>query len=331
VRHVIKPSVSFSYVPAMEGQSAKMYKSVQTDTTGNKFQEYSIFEGSIYGTPSMPGRSGNVSFSLVNIIEAKVFARDDTTGKPNKVKIIDNFGINTSYNIFADSMRWLPVTMQMRTTLFNNINISANSSFSLYGLDSNGRPTGTFLFEQNKRLMRLTSFSTSLDLSLNDLLNRDKEKKQTGSEGAQNALGQILPDENGAQVPGRQFPSSNNTLLTDKYGYSTFDVPWRLNLSYSLNYYKEGFTSTLSQTVSFSGNVSVTKKMAVTYTSGYDITAREITMTQIGMTRDLHCWVMSFNWVPNGSMQSWNFTIRVKASVLGDLKYERRKDYHDNY
>ena len=54
-------------------------------------------------------------------------------------------------------------------------------------------------------------------------------------------------------------------------------------------------------------------------------------MTQIGMTRDLHCWEMNFNWVPNGSMKMWNFTIRVKASVLGDLKYERRKDFHDNY
>jgi len=331
VRHVIKPSVSFSYVPSMEGQSAKMYKSVQTDTTGNKFQEYSIFEGSIYGTPSMPGRSGNVSFSLVNIIEAKVFARDDTTGKPQKVRIIDNLGINTSYNIFKDSMRWQPITMQMRTTLFNNINVSASSSFSLYGLDSNGRPTGTFLFEQNKKLMRLTNFSTSLDLSLSDLLNRDKADKQTGSDGAQNALNQILPEENGGPVQGRQFPSSNNSLVNDTYGYAAFNVPWRLNLSYSLNYYKDGLTPSLSQTISCSGNVSVTKKMAVTYTSGYDITAREITMTQIGMTRDLHCWVMSFNWVPNGSMQMWNFTIRVKASVLGDLKYERRKDYHDTY
>jgi hypothetical protein len=331
VRHVIKPSVSFSYVPAMDGQSSRMYKSVQTDSTGNKFQEYSIFEGSIYGTPSTSGRSGNVGFSLVNIIEAKVYARNDTTGKPNKVKIIDNLGINTSYNIFADSVKWAPITMQMRTTLFNNINVSANSSFSLYGLNSKGGPTGTFLFEQNRKLMRLTNFSTSLDLNVSDLFQKDKDNKQTGTGGAQNALGQILPDENGAQEPGKQFTSSNNTLQTDKYGYATFDVPWSLNLSYSLNYYKVGFTPTLSQTVSFSGNVSVTKKMAVTYTSGYDITAREITMTQIGMTRDLHCWVMSFNWVPNGTMQSWNFTIRVKASVLGDLKYERRKDYHDTY
>jgi hypothetical protein len=71
--------------------------------------------------------------------------------------------------------------------------------------------------------------------------------------------------------------------------------------------------------------------MSMTYTSGYDFKGKQITMTQIGITRDLHCWQMNFNWVPNGSMKMWNFTIRVKASVLGDLKYERRKDFHDTY
>jgi len=54
-------------------------------------------------------------------------------------------------------------------------------------------------------------------------------------------------------------------------------------------------------------------------------------MTNIGITRDLHCWTMSFNWVPNGTLKMWNFTIRVKSSVLADLKYERRKDFHDEY
>jgi hypothetical protein len=35
--------------------------------------------------------------------------------------------------------------------------------------------------------------------------------------------------------------------------------------------------------------------------------------------------------VPIGTTKGWNFTVRVKASVLGDLKYERRKDFHDTY
>ena len=58
-----------------------------------------------------------------------MFAKNDTTGKPKKIKIIDNFGINTSYNIFADSMRWSPVSMALRTSLFNNFNISVVAVF----------------------------------------------------------------------------------------------------------------------------------------------------------------------------------------------------------
>jgi hypothetical protein len=54
-------------------------------------------------------------------------------------------------------------------------------------------------------------------------------------------------------------------------------------------------------------------------------------VSQLQVSRDLHCWDMSFSWFPNGYMKMWTFSIRVKASVLADLKYERRHDYHDNY
>jgi hypothetical protein len=137
-----------------------------------------------------------------------------------------------------------------------------------------------------------------------------------------------LPGPNG---PEQTLAAAGSDAGVDKYGYPTFNVPWTMSLSYSLSYYKTGLTSSINQTLSFNGSVTVTKKMSMTYTSGYDFKGKEITMTQIGMTRDLHCWQMNFNWVPNGTMQMWNFTLRVKATVLADLKYERRKDFHDSY
>ena len=328
IRHVIKPSISFSYVPSFKGLSSDMYRQVQVDTAG-RMREYSIYEGNIYGTPSLASKSGNISFSLVNILEGKVFTRNDTTGKAKKVKIIDNFSINTSYNIFADSMNWAPIGMQLRTTILEKINISANSSFSLYGLDSEGRPTGTFLYSQSKKLMRLTNFTTSFDFSLSELISGNNDMRNTNS--SQSGINQGPQRDESLTGPGVPDQQNSDVGLIDEYGYPVFNVPWSLNLSYSLNYRKSAFTPVISQTLSFNGNVSVTKKMSVNFTSGYDFTGKQITMTQIGMTRDLHCWEMNFNWVPNGSLKSWNFTIRVKASVLGDLKYERRKDFHDSY
>jgi hypothetical protein len=327
IRHVIKPSVGFSYVPSFNGLSSDMYRDVQIDTSDRR-SEYSIFEGGIFGTPSLSNRSGSFSFSLINLLEAKVFDKNDTTGKPKKVKLIDNFGITTSYNIFADSMRWSPVAMVMRTTLFNNFNISANTNFSLYGTDSYGRSIGTYNYVQNKKIMRLTNFSASLDFNLSELLKSQDKNKTATTQNNQNQPAQGLYESSGAVT---QPGTAQTPVLTDNYGYATFDVPWSLNVSYSLNYMKSIVKTPVTQSLSLNGNLSLTKKMNITYTSGYDFTMKQITMTQIGITRDLHCWDMSFNWIPNGSMKMWNFTLRVKAAVLSDLKYERRKDYHDTY
>jgi lipopolysaccharide export system protein LptA len=340
IRHVIKPTIGFSYTPYFAGLSSKMYRQVQVDADSTHRSPYSIYDGNIFGTPSLSQKSGNISFSLVNIVEAKVFEKNDTTGKAKKVKLIDNFGISTSYNIFADQFKWAPIAMDLRTILVNNLNFTARSTFSLYGTDSVGNPVNKFLFAQNNKLMRLTSFSAGLDFSLSDLLKKNKDKNKTG--GAQNALDQGLQQTNqsiqanGQGMPGSTEMKGQNALpggavTKDPYGYPVFNMPWTLNMSYSLSYNKSGLKSILSQYVTFNGSATFTKKMSATFTSGYDFTAKQVTVTNIGMTRDLHCWEMSLNWIPNGILQSWNFTIRVKASVLGDLKYDRRKDFHDTY
>jgi hypothetical protein len=130
---------------------------------------------------------------------------------------------------------------------------------------------------------------------------------------------------------GQSNDQNQAAVPRDEYGYQQFDVPWSMNLSYSLNYSKPGIKSNITQAMTMNGNVTLTKAMAITYISGYDFTGKSITMTSIGVRRDLHCWEMNLNWIPVGSMKGWNFTIRAKASVLGDMKYERRKDYHDSY
>ncbi|MCK7531580.1 MAG: hypothetical protein MZV63_11390 [Marinilabiliales bacterium] len=112
IRHVMKPSIGFSWSPESEKLSSDMYKTVQSDTLGNT-REYSIYEGSIYGTPSAGMRSGSVTLGLSNILEAKVFAKNDTTGKPKKIKLIESLSLNTSYNLFSDSLNWSPVSMSL--------------------------------------------------------------------------------------------------------------------------------------------------------------------------------------------------------------------------
>jgi lipopolysaccharide assembly outer membrane protein LptD (OstA) len=333
IRHVMKPSVSFSYSPEAEKLASDMYRTVQYDTLGNT-REYSIYEGSIYGTPSTGRRSGSVSFSLTNIVEAKVYARNDTTGKPKKVKLIDNLSLNTSYNIFSDSLNWSPVSMSFRTTLAENINLQASSSFNIYGLSETGTTVNELAVSQGRGLARMTSLNMSLDCDLGRLLKKKDGSRQQASGSARQqsplagsgAIGADIPEDAGG-------PDSNLPLASkgfDEYGYAEFDLPWSLRMAYNFSYSRPALRTTISQTLTLSGDVRLTSKTAINYSTGYDFKQKEITMTRVGISRDLHCWEMSFSWIPTGYMKSWSFTIRAKSSMLQDLKYERRKDYHEN-
>ncbi|MRR20179.1 LPS-assembly protein LptD [bacterium] len=331
IRHVMKPSIGFSYSPESEKLSSDMYKTVQYDTLGNT-REYSIYEGSIFGTPSAGKRSGSVTFGLSNIVEAKVFAKDDTTGKPKKIKLIESLSLNTSYNIFSDSLNWSPIGMSFRTTLAENINLQASSTFNPYAISENGTTISEPAITQGQGLVRMTNLNMSLDFDLGRLLSRKgSDGRQdasdgTGQQGAGRPSGALGGEGAG---PASNLPLANNNI--DEYGYVKFDVPWSLRMAYNFNYSKPGLNTNITQAMTLSGDVKLTPKTALTYNTGYDFKQKEITMTRVGISRDLHCWEMSFSWIPVGYMRSWNFTIRAKASMLQDLKYERRKDYHENY
>ncbi|HML85672.1 MAG TPA: hypothetical protein PKE52_10985, partial [Bacteroidales bacterium] len=78
-----------------------------------------------------------------------------------------------------------------------------------------------------------------------------------------------------------------------------------------------------------SGDVSITPKWKFQFQTGYDFESKKITYSSMNLYRDLHCWEMRFNWIPFGSMKSWNFQINVKATMLQDLKLTKKKDFRD--
>jgi hypothetical protein len=121
-----------------------------------------------------------------------------------------------------------------------------------------------------------------------------------------------------------------NILDNPEY-YVDFNIPWSLNLTYTLNYRSVGFQDgEVTQTLRFNGDLSITPKWKVTYTSGYDFEMKEFTQTRLGIFRDLHCWELNFSWVPFGRFTSYDFSIRAKSSLLQDLKLNRRRSFTDN-
>jgi lipopolysaccharide assembly outer membrane protein LptD (OstA) len=343
VRHVMKPSIGFSYVPYIKGLSTEMYRDVQVDTLGN-IRSYSIFENSLFGTPSLSQRSGGISLSLVNILEAKVFEKDDTTGKARKVRLVENLGLSTSYNIFADSIKWSRVNMSFRTMLFEQIGISANATFDPYALNERGVRTAQFLFRTDNKLLRLENVSASLDFDLRRLLGVDQRSSGTGSGQATGRSGGRMDEEGETGILSGRESSPAETMLStptglevDEFGYAVVDMPWTMTVAYNFNLTNgfnltKGITEpTIRQQFTLNGTLKIANKTDINYTTGYDISAKQITMTRIGIRRDLHCWHMSFNWIPTGYLKSWDFTIRINSAMLSDLKYERRKDYRENF
>ncbi len=315
IRHIVTPTVGFSWRP--DYSKTKYYKTVQIDTSGKK-STYSIFQNGIFGSPPS-GKYGMVNFSLNNNLEMKVKSKNDTANKINKISLLEQLSFNTSYNTALDSLKWQPLQIQARTTLFKILNLYGNATYGFYAYDSLGRNINQFEYNKSKKIGNLTSASLSVSAGLNSdgfVKNKTNQATETAKQAA-TAAG--LPE---------------NYL---DY-YVDFKIPWTLQLSYNLNYTRTTFNTTKQKYeyntikgLTFYGDLSITSKWKVSFSSGYDFQSKKFTYTNINIYRDLHCWEMRFSWIPFGPYRSYNFQINVKASVLQDLKLIRKRSYLESF
>ena len=296
IRHMIRPSISASYTPAIKplGKYKKSY------FDGEKEIEYDIHEGLTY-RPNTTGskQSGSISFSSDNNIEMKVRNDKDTTGDEEfkKVKLLESFRLSTSYNPFADSMNFSNISISARTKILNNkVDLNFSGTIDPYAIDTNNIRYNKY----HGKLGRLTNATISTNFSFSADNGQNKEKK--------------------------------NDLVGGFYDdYVDFDVPWNISVSYNFSYSRSNpyRSPTISQIINFSGDLSLTPKWKLAFQSGYDIKNKEVTSTSFSVTRDLHCWEMTFNCMPFGQHQSYNFEIHVRSSLLRDLKLTKRDSWYD--
>jgi lipopolysaccharide assembly outer membrane protein LptD (OstA) len=297
LRHVMTPSVGFSYLP--ENRSGlKSY----VDSTNTEF-DYSIFENGIYGR-SNSTEAGLVNLSLLNNFEMKVRNRKDSLGKDTKIKLLENLKFSTSYNVVADSLKWSNLLIGARTYILKKISLTYNASYDLYALDSSITKNqitrvNTSEWGRNGRIGRLTNANIAVGFSLKSK-NANKKDSNYGTE------------------------QELEYIRANPGDYIDFNVPWTLSMNYNVRYTKPQFQSSVIQTLNFSGDFSLTQRWKIGFNSGYDFEQKDLSYTSVDIYRDLHCWEMSFNWVPLGPRQSYLFTIRVKSALLQDLKLTRR-------
>ena len=318
IRHTITPTFGFSYAPDFSDPKYGYYLTRQTDSTGN-VTTYSPYAVNAYGVPSS-GRSMSMNFALSQNLEMKVHKRDTV----QKIKLIDELRISGSYNFLADSMRLSTIPVSFRTTIFKNFGINLSLTLDPYRVTPEGKRYDKLFFPG-----RVTSTGWSFGYTF--------KSREDRSQTAINDITSIPPE---YQNPYYDPYGQLDPVLRRQYmaqAYYDFSLPWNFGFNYAVNYSisytnngTTGYKKNITQTVGFNGSLNVTPKTGITFQGGYDIKTRKLTTSSISITRDLHCWQMSFSWIPFGFHRSWSFNIGVKAASLSDLKYDKSQSMYDN-
>jgi len=324
IRHVISPEISFSFSPDFTKPKYGYYDNVQINETGET-KLLSKYENFLYGTPRI-GSSASMNFYVGNNLEMKVLDKNDTISGTKKIKIFENLSFSSSYNFLADSFNLNPIRFNTRTSFFKrliNLSVSGNIDPYSYKLDSiselsNGtkmvyqRRINEMAFKNNQGIGSLAFINIALGFrfSAKDFKGDTKEEEKESTFGTRQEIDYI-----------------NSNIVE----YIDFNVPWSLNASYNLNRRKIGFRDpTITQTLTLSGDLSLSEKTKLSFRSGYDFKNKMFTQTSINATRDLHCWRINFSWVPFGRFQSYNISINAVSALLQDLKLEKRSRFFDN-
>ncbi len=349
IRHVLTPSISFTYAPDFSDPFWGFYKVLSyTDNTGRYVeQKYSPFSHGAFGT-APTGEQGVVNFSFANNIEMKVKSDADSTGV-KKISLIENLTLSTSYNMAADSMRWSNINANILIKLTKGLNLNLRTTWDpyCYALNESGNPIriDKMRIEAGKGLARLTSAGTSFSYTFNNETFKKKDKKDKSkmteeSDADANANDPLANSAAANQEKERKRRSGSKSSGNEEWdddGYFRWKVPWSLTFNYSVNYTygqfnkeKMEYDGKFVQNLSISGNLNLTQGWSFNCSASYDFNLRKIAYMNCSISRDLHCFTMSASFVPVGPYKSYNFHIAVKSSLLQDLKYDKQSHAYDN-
>ncbi len=224
---------------------------------------------------------------------------------------------------FDDSIKFTPVQINGNTRLFKGkLNMNFRASVDPYAVNSNGARINRLEYNNSGKIARLTNagFSTGMRF-------QGGSSKKGAAQQEETPPSEVLP---AAIAP---TPDQYDTFSQDYGEYVDFSIPWSVTMNYNFNYNKilNDKPASIIQTLRLNGDLSLTPKWKITFSTGYDIKNMKVTTSNMSIYRDLHCWEMRLTAIPFGKYKSFNFQINVKSSLLRDLKYEKRIPWQDNF
>lgn len=330
MRHLLQPSLSFNFAPDFSDPTLGYWQRVQTNEKGDTrlFDRYQGFSYS--GAPQ--GENRSMSFSLRSVFEAKILDKSDSTGegKTKKIPLLENLDLGSSYNFAADSFQLAPIRISARTSFFDRrLSINMSSTLDPYATRAFMNEDGTEVIRkvneyawkngQGLGVIRNASLNMNTSINPNSAQNQGEVRDQLTNDFMQ--TGGVM----------NEFVESEiNRIATDPSQYIDWDIPWNVSFGYVLSYSKQvSGRKNITQTLSMNGDFSLSDKWKINFNTGFDAQTKKLTQTMIGIARDLHCWTMNVSWVPFGAFTSYNVDIRVKSTILQDLKVSRRRSFFD--
>ena len=348
VRHVFKPSISFSYAPDFGNERYGYYETyVYTDEHGEaRTVEYSPYQGAMYGVPSK-GRTGSISLNVSNNLEMKWRTKTDSL---KKVSLIDEIGGSLSYNLAAKTKPWSNLSTRLRLKLTKSYTFSFNATWATYAYAFNDRGqviVGDRTEWSYGRFGRFQGMSQNLSYTFNNktfinLWNKYFGKKD--EEGGENVDGETVDEgdtssrDRGKKGAGKLKDSKKSGLDDD--GYMPYKFPWNLTVSYGItmsedrsaeiNIRNMRYPYKFTQNLNFSGNIGISDNWRISFTSGYNFEYKKLTTTTLNISRDLHCFEMSCG-IVLAPYTSFNFSFKATSQMLADvLKIDKRSSQSTN-
>jgi hypothetical protein len=193
----------------------------------------------------------------------------------------------------------------------------AGGSFSPYSWnDSTGRTVKEYAIKERNVLGRFMSINFTSSFTI-----APKKSREIIAENKDNFADSWISDF-------QQFALFPETFID-------FEIPWKVTFSHvwALNAntnkqstFGDGKTYIQTQTLTMNGDVSLTKRWKLIANINVDVKTMLITNSQLTMTRDMHCWNLSFFWTPIGTNKSFIFRLNANSSLFQDAaKLELRK------
>lgn len=316
IRHVVKPNIGFSYAPASPNNyyQHSEFSVAFPDST----QRFSRFDNLLFGVRPVDQDQALINYSFTNLFEAKYYSKRDTIEK--KLKLFDNISMSGNYNIVADSFEFSPLNISGNTRFFKGITtVSVGAAYSFYGLKENGRLDTMLYLKSDNKLLRFDNFRLrfSSQITFQDIFDLFT-KKETKSPSEQ---GRVNP----SSGPGR-LPTQKDKL---------FDLLNRFSINHEMGIVRMGMidrdtTVITTHTVNMVGSMQITPNWSIHFGNvGYDFKSKQLTYPDIGLSRDLHCWQLSFNFQPTRG--TYSFHIGVKPGSFDFLKFPYRRGNQDAF